>query len=46
VQKNNYSKAYMPAVAAMDSQSLAHVVIMLLVIIGNIAYFANRKRGS
>jgi hypothetical protein len=46
VQKNNYSKAYMPAVAAMDSQSLAHVVIMILVIIGNIAYFATRKRRS
>jgi hypothetical protein len=46
VQKNNYSKAYMPAVAAMDSPSLAHVVIMILVVIGNIAYFATRKRGS
>jgi len=46
VQKNGYSKAYMPAVAAMDSQSLAHVVIMILVIIGNIAYFATRKRRS
>jgi len=46
VQKNNYSKAYMPAVAAMDSQSLAHVIIMVLVIIGNVAYFATRKRGA
>jgi hypothetical protein len=46
VQKAGYSKAYMPAVAAMDSQSLAHVVIMILVIIGNIAYFATRKRSS
>jgi hypothetical protein len=46
VQKAGYSKAYMPAVAAMDSQSLAHVVIMLLVIVGNIAYFATRKRGA
>ena len=46
VQKSNYSRAYMPAVAAMDSQSLAHVVIMLLVIVGNIAYFATRKRGA
>jgi len=46
IQKSGYSKAYMPAVAAMDSQSLAHVVIMLLVIIGNIAYFATRKRGA
>jgi hypothetical protein len=44
VSKRGYSKAYMPAVAAMDSQSLAHVVIMLLVIIGNVAYFATRKR--
>jgi hypothetical protein len=46
VQKAGYSKAYMPAVAAMDSQSLAHIVIMLLVIVGNIAYFATRKRGA
>ncbi len=46
VEKAGYSKAYMPAVAAMDSQSLAHVVIMLLVIIGNVAYFATRKKGA
>ncbi len=46
VRKNGYSNAYMPAVAAMDSQSLAHVVIMLLVLIGNVAYFITRKRGA
>jgi hypothetical protein len=46
VSKNGYSKAYMPAVAAMDSQSLAHVVILLLVVIGNVAFFATRKRRS
>lgn len=46
VQKSGYSKAYMPAVAAMDSQSLAHVVILILVIIGNIAFFATRRRKS
>jgi hypothetical protein len=46
VSKSGYSKATMPAVAAMDSQSLAHVVILLLVIIGNIAYFATRKQGA
>uniref|UniRef100_A0A7C4CBF3 Uncharacterized protein n=1 Tax=candidate division WOR-3 bacterium TaxID=2052148 RepID=A0A7C4CBF3_UNCW3 len=46
VQKKGYSKAYMPAVAAMDSQSLAHLVIMILVIIGNIAYFAMRRKGA
>ncbi|MGQ9707267.1 MAG: hypothetical protein ACUVUR_00105 [bacterium] len=44
VQKNGYSRAYMPAVAAMDSQSLAHIVIMVLVIIGNLAYFATRRK--
>jgi hypothetical protein len=44
VQKNGYSKAYMPAVAAMDSQSLAHIVIMVLVIIGNVAFFATRRK--
>ncbi len=45
VQRHDYSKAYMPAVAAMDSQSLAHIVILVLVVIGNIAFFATRKRG-
>jgi len=44
VQKAGYSQAYMPAVAAMDSQSLAHIVILILVIIGNIAYFLTRDR--
>ncbi len=44
VAKAGYSHAYMPAVAAMDSQSLAHVVILLLVVIGNIAFFVTRKR--
>lgn len=46
VSKAGYSKALMPAVAAMDSQSLAHVVILVLVVIGNIAYFVTRKRGA
>lgn len=46
VQKQGYSRAYMPAVAAMDSQSLAHLIIMLLVIVGNVAYFATRKRSE
>lgn len=46
VSKAGYSKALMPAVAAMDSQSLAHIVILLLVVIGNIAYFVTRKRGA
>lgn len=44
VERAGYSRAYKPAVAAMDSQSLAHVVIMVLVIVGNIAFFVTRKR--
>ncbi len=46
VQKHGYSDKYMPAVAAMDSQSLAHVVILVLVVIGNVAFFATRRRRS
>lgn len=44
VARNGYSTAYMPAVAAMDSQSLAHLVILVLVILGNVAFFASRMR--
>ncbi len=44
VERAGYSRAYKPAVAAMDSQSLAHVVIMVLVIVGNIAFFVTRRR--
>lgn len=44
VERAGYSRAYKPAVAAMDSQSLAHVVIMVLVIVGNVAFFVTRKR--
>lgn len=44
VAKKGYSKAYMPAVAAMDSQSLAHLVILILVVLGNVAFFATRMK--
>jgi len=44
VAKNGYSKAYMPAVAAMDSQSLAHLVLLILVVLGNVAFFASRMK--
>jgi hypothetical protein len=32
------------ATAGMDSQSIAHIVIILLVIVANISYFATRRR--
>ena len=34
------------ATAGMDSQSIAHIVIILLVVIANISYFATRRRKS
>jgi hypothetical protein len=33
------------AAKAMDVQSIAHSVIVLFIIIGNVAYFASRKKG-
>ncbi len=43
-EKARYTKAFKPASQLMDSQSLAHLVIILLVIIGNISYFALRRK--
>lgn len=44
LDKYEYSKAFRPASQAMDSQSLAHLVIIVLIILGNIGYFLARKR--
>lgn len=37
-----------PAVAALDAQSISHVLILVLILLGNIAYFATRgeRRGK
>lgn len=35
-----------PALASMDSQSVVHVAIVLLILGGNVAYFAGRLRGA
>jgi hypothetical protein len=37
------SKAPGPAVAAMDAQSMGHLLIIVFIIFGNIAYFAERQ---
>jgi hypothetical protein len=34
-----------PALAGMDSQSVAHIAIVLLILVGNVAYFGGRLRG-
>jgi hypothetical protein len=44
IEKYGYSSAFKPASQLMDSQSLAHLVIMVLVIIGNISYFLLRRK--
>lgn len=35
-----------PALASMDSQSVVHVAIVLLILGGNVAYFAGKLRGA
>ena len=46
VAQHGFSKARMTAAPAMDPQSLAHIAIIILVIIGNIGFFADRRRGK
>lgn len=43
VKEKGYSKAQTPASQAMDSQSLAHLLILILIVLGNIGYFFIRK---
>jgi hypothetical protein len=35
-----------PALTAMDSQSVVHIAIVLLILVGNMAYFGGRVRGK
>jgi hypothetical protein len=35
-----------PALTAMDSQSVVHVAMVLLILVGNVAYFGGRVRGK
>jgi hypothetical protein len=44
VSQHGFSTAKMTAAPAMDPQSLAHIAIIVLVIIGNIGFFADRRR--
>lgn len=43
VGEKGYTKAFRPASQAMDSQSLAHLLLLILIILGNIGYFFTRK---
>lgn len=44
VQRKNYSTGLLRASQGMDAQSLGHLFIMIFIIIGNIGYFASRRR--
>jgi hypothetical protein len=44
VQEKGYSKEITQATQAMDSQSLAHLLILILIVLGNIGYIALRKQ--
>ncbi|MEO0109051.1 MAG: hypothetical protein ABIK62_07795 [candidate division WOR-3 bacterium] len=44
VNRYGFSSARMTAAPAMDPQSLAHIAIIVLVIIGNIGFLADRRR--
>lgn len=43
VREKGYSQALTPASQAMDSQSLAHLLILILIVLGNVGYFFMRK---
>jgi hypothetical protein len=46
VREKGYSQALTPASQAMDSQSLAHLLILVLIVLGNIGFFFIQKSDS
>lgn len=49
IQQKGYTEARQIATIGMDAQSIAHLVILALIIIGNIAFFASKshkKKGT
>ncbi|MGB3341059.1 MAG: hypothetical protein WBB37_06220 [bacterium] len=44
VHEGKYSEGKRTAVQGMDAQSLGHLIIMVFIIIGNIGYFATRRK--
>ncbi len=45
-EKNGYSKASKQASKGMDAVSIVHLMIMLLIILGNIGYYFARQKSS
>ncbi len=43
LKEKGYSNARMEATIGMDAQSMVHILIIILIILGNIAYFVERK---
>jgi hypothetical protein len=44
ISQAGYTEAATPAIQAMDSQSMAHLAIILLIVLGNIGFLLTRKR--
>jgi hypothetical protein len=46
IQENGYWPELGDATTGMDAQSVTHVLILLLIVIGNLGYFFSRKTGG
>jgi len=44
VQNEGYSDGILRAVQGMDAQSLGHLLIMIFIVLGNVGYFAMRRK--
>ncbi|HDR00067.1 MAG TPA: hypothetical protein ENN51_07285 [candidate division WOR-3 bacterium] len=44
IAEAGYTEAATPAIQAMDSQSMAHLAIILLIVLGNASFILTRKR--
>lgn len=44
MRERGYTDALTPAIQAMDSQSMAHLAIILLILMGNISFILTRRR--
>lgn len=44
IAEKGYTSALTPAIQAMDSQSMAHLAIILLIVLGNAGFLLTRKR--
>ena len=44
IGQSGYTEASTPAIQAMDSQSMAHLAIILLIVVGNVGFLLTSRR--